>query len=408
MKKNYFIITSIILIMLCTIVIAFSGKIAQNTIDSMNEAISMFNELESELSINRDESIGELDSNKEESLDFFDSLFDSSDEDRLNELFGLTDENFMTGYYQRIIIAESITIIIMSAITIIIAKNNHILRHKKRIVAYSIFTMILGTNILINLIGLINLIVILVLKRKDEEDYPIPKEKIIPLEKTYRSKKEIILGVLAIVCYVFLYVIVRKALNHFCPNLMEDGTISILLELFIDIIVLAIILAIYKEELLNGLKAVKGNFTHYRRFIRKRFIITLLLSMLANIIRFAITKNATSENQFSLFELPMWYLAPVAVIWAPIVEECIFRGSFKRIIPNKYVFIIVSGVVFGVLHAISESNIFDMMITSIPYCIIGLSFAMAYEKSNNIITNIAMHALNNFIAIVLMLVVLGA
>ena len=140
MKKNYFIITSIILIMLCTIVIAFSGKIAQNTIDSMNEAVSMLNELESELSINRDESIGELDSNKEKSLDFFDSLFDSSDEDRLNELFGLTDENFMTGYYQRIIIAGSITIIIMSVITIIIAKNNHILRHKKRVIfMYTIF-----------------------------------------------------------------------------------------------------------------------------------------------------------------------------------------------------------------------------------------------------------------------------
>ena len=366
MKKNYFIITSIILIILCTIVITFSGKIAQNTINSMNEAMSMFDELESEVSSNFNVNLDELDQNREESNDFFDSFFESNDDDRLNELFGLTDENFMTGYYQRIIIAGSVTIIIMSIITIIIARNNHILRYKKRIIAYSIFTMILGANVLVNLIGLINLIVVLVLKRKDEDDYPIPKGKITPLEKTYRSKKEIIFGILAIVSYVFLYVIVRKALNYFCPNIMENGTVNVLLELGIDIIVMAIVLAIYKEELLNGLKAVKEDFTQYRRFIRKRFILTLLLSMFVNAIRFIITKQTTSENQFSLFELPMWYLAPVAVIWAPIVEECIFRGSLKRLISNKYAFIIISGIVFGVLHAIAESSLFNIVITSLP------------------------------------------
>ncbi len=405
MKKNYFIIVSVIQIILSLIVIGFSGAIAQNTINTLNESMKAFKELESnfENAIEEDQPI--VESNEEEN--YFNSLFKTDDEERLNELFDLSDNDFLESYYQRIVIFLSIVIIVISIITIIIAKNNHILRNKKRIIAYSIITFLFGTNIIINILGLVSFIVILCLKRKNEEDYPVPKGKITPLEKTYRSKKEIIQGILAIISYVVLYVVLRGALNHFFPDLLADKTISCLIDLLIDIIVLIIVLAIYKEELLNGIKAVKSEFTYYRRFIRRRFIITLLITMLANIVRLIITKSTTSENQFALFELPIWYLFPVAVIWAPIVEESIFRGSLKRIIPNKYVFIIFSGLLFGVVHAISEASLFDIVITSIPYCVMGLSFAMAYEKSNNIITNIAMHSLNNFLAIVLLITVFG-
>ena len=227
------------------------------------------------------------------------------------------------------------------------------------------------------------------------------------MERNYRSKKEIVLGVIAIICYVVLYVALRRALNNYFPIISEDLKLSSMIDLLIDIIILTIVLFIYKEELLNGIKALKSEFTYYRRFIRRRFILTLIISMVANLIRLIITKNTTSENQLSVLELPIWYLAPIAVIWAPIVEECIFRGSLKRLIPNKYVFIIISGVIFGALHAISESSLFNIIVTSIPYCVIGISFSMAYEKSNNIVTNIAMHALNNFLAISLLIVAFG-
>ena len=406
MKKNYFIIVSVIQIILSLVVIGFSGKIVGNTVKTINESVEVFEEFGNgfKSAIEQENTTMEL---KDEEEDSFSSLFKAEDEERLNALFNLSDENFFEGYFQRIIIASSIVIIIISIITIIIAKNNHILRNKKRIIFYCIITMLFGTNIIINVLGFVSFIVILCLKRKDEEDYPVPKGKITPLEKMYRSKKEIILGVLAIVAYVVLYIALRTVLDHFFPALSANKTTSCLIDIVIDMIVLIIVLAIYKEELLNGIKAVKSEFTYYRRFIRRRFIITLLITMLANIVRLIFTKSTTSENQFALFELPIWYLFPIAVIWAPIVEESIFRGSLKRIIPNKYVFIIFSGLLFGVVHAISEASIFDIVITSIPYCVMGLSFAMAYEKSNNIITNIAMHSLNNFLSMVLLITVFG-
>ncbi len=407
MKKKYFIISSIILIVLSLLMMLASGFIAKVLVNSLNESMKVFEEIEAQLmeKSNIDSQDIEIDDKKEPNI--FDKILITSDSERINNLLDMSNEDFWTDYYQRYIIVTSIVFIVISAITIVIAKNNHILRNKKRIIIYSIIIMLLGTNVFISLIGLVNLIIVLCLKRKDEEDYPIPNGKITPLERLYNSKKEIVLGVVAILAYVLLYVVLRKCLASLFPTAFENETLSIIVDLIIDIVVLGIILLIYHEELLNGIKAFKADFAHYRRFVRRTFILTLVVTMIANVVRLVITSHTASENQFSLLDLPMWYLAFAAVIWAPIVEECVFRGSLRRIIPNKYLFIIISGLIFGVLHAISESTLFDVVITSIPYCIMGWAFALVYAKSNNIIVNICLHALNNFLAVVLMFTVLG-
>ena len=177
MKKKYFIISSIILIVLSLLMMLASGFIAKVLVNSLNESMKVFEEIEAQLmeKSNIDSPDIEIDDKKEPNI--FDKILTTSDSERINNLLDMSNEDFWTDYYQRYIIVTSIVFIVISAITIIIAKNNHILRNKKRIIIYSIIIMLLGTNVFISLIGLVNLIIVLCLKRKDEEDYPIPNGK---------------------------------------------------------------------------------------------------------------------------------------------------------------------------------------------------------------------------------------
>ena len=43
----------------------------------------------------------------------------------------------------------------------------------------------------------------------------------------------------------------------------------------------------------------------------------------------------------------------------------------------------------------------------VPYSLMGMSFAYTYEKTNNILTNISLHFLNNFIAMLAMYMIMG-
>ena len=64
----------------------------------------------------------------------------------------------------------------------------------------------------------------------------------------------------------------------------------------------------------------------------------LLASLCTAFIVMALNGNMQSANQEALNGLPLWFMIPVACIWAPVVEEAIFRGVIRRFIPNNVKF----------------------------------------------------------------------
>ena len=113
------------------------------------------------------------------------------------------------------------------------------------------------------------------------------------------------------------------------------------------------------------------------------------------------SQNVTSVNQSMLEEMPIWFTFILGVFWAPIVEELLFRGVIRRFIKNNTVFILTSGIIFGVLHTILESNITDVVFLAIPYTILGSFFAYIYAKTDNLTNNILLHAFHNAVAVLL-------
>ena len=84
-----------------------------------------------------------------------------------------------------------------------------------------------------------------------------------------------------------------------------------------------------------------------------------------------------------------------------IVEESVFRGTIRRFIKNDVVFILLSAVVFGAIHTVHETTVLNKIIMTIPYATLGGFLAYIYAKSENIMTNIFAHFLQNTIATVL-------
>lgn len=172
---------------------------------------------------------------------------------------------------------------------------------------------------------------------------------------------------------------------------------SIYLIVYETFITLSIIL-IYKQELIIDFKEFfKTKIKNFKKYIRY-WLIILILMVLSNFIVTLFTSTNISNNQKSILELfkivPI-YIIYVTVITAPILEELVFRLSFKKIINNKIIYILLSGLVFGSLHVIGSFNTIVDLLFIIPYSIPGFIFGYIYVKEENIFVPISIHFIHN-------------
>ena len=77
------------------------------------------------------------------------------------------------------------------------------------------------------------------------------------------------------------------------------------------------------------------------------------------------------------------------------MEELVFRKSIKKIIPQKYLFILTSGLFFGSMHVIGQTEHLIEYLHIISYSIPGFVLATAYQKSNNIFVSTSIHFCHN-------------
>ena len=129
----------------------------------------------------------------------------------------------------------------------------------------------------------------------------------------------------------------------------------------------------------------------------KAWLIGLGIMMLANVL-IGILTPAKSVNEEGVQEMikTSKYLSIIAIgIIGPIIEELVFRKNFRDLFKNNFLFILMSGLVFGSLHVIlSLSSLSDLFLI-IPYSSLGIAFAYMYVKTNCIYTSMIMHIFHN-------------
>jgi len=287
-----------------------------------------------------------------------------------------------------------IAIFISIVIFIYTLKEDHILKRKGLLIALSVIGFFMSTTNIVGLLFLFNVIVLIFSKRKVEADYPVKKD--IPILKRDKvSKNDIINGIILLGVYFSQFVWVR-----FLPESFE---IKIGIQIAFDVVVLILSIWFFFPELKRDIKAWKGNGSAYLHYIFSKYGIGLLIYFGVMALAISLTRISISVNQQGVDALPMWYGFPVAVIWAPIVEEIIFRGVLRRFIKKNTLFIIISALIFGILHTFREDGIVNIIVMAMPYATLGGIFAYVYTKTENLTCNMCMHAFHNLIGMVVRL-----
>lgn len=191
-----------------------------------------------------------------------------------------------------------------------------------------------------------------------------------------------------------------------------------------------------------------------------KFVSAYVVTIISNLFNIEIT---TADNQAIIEKMvksmPL-LITLSASLFAPISEEVLFRGGIRKLMNNLGVFVTVSGLIFGLMH-VTDNIIFILeilfigiivnylinnknnkksvilsviaivlilitcgfiynlefgnliikikslniseVINSISYIALGMYLAYLYIKEDNIIINIGVHALNNILSMIALL-----
>lgn len=233
-------------------------------------------------------------------------------------------------------------------------------------------------------------------------DDSMTKENIENFEKYLKNS---LLGLLAILVYFILPEFQGILFQMFDINTSLLSTeIKIIYSVIFDILMMAIMILIFYPQLKKDIADIKKNHQEYFKTYFRYYIIGLIVMMISNLIISFISGGGIAGNQESinsLFDISPLYIYFSAVIFAPIVEELVFRRAIRNIVPGKYLFILASGLIFGGLHIIGNINVWYDILYLIPYSSLGTVFAYILYKTNNIFVSMGLHFMHNGILIAL-------
>lgn len=216
------------------------------------------------------------------------------------------------------------------------------------------------------------------------------------------------IGIMVILTY-FLLPYIKYIVVYFLNGATINTNLSIILSILIEILTIAVILLLFNKRIKKDFIDLKKNHKQYFSKYFKYYLIGLAVMYISNAILIFGFQGGLSGNEEGIRNLlgihPI-YVYISAVLLAPSVEELVFRGGIRNIIPNDILFILVSGLVFGGMHLLGNvSNLMDLLYI-IPYSSLGIAFAYIYSKTDNIFVTMLLHTMHNGILVAIQIAVL--
>ena len=218
--------------------------------------------------------------------------------------------------------------------------------------------------------------------------------------------KNTITGIFVLIFYLLSNFNSLSILNILNINYNNLSTFNkIIYNILFELILIIIIIFIYRKTIIKDLKNLKN--IHFSSYIRY-WLISLGLMLISNIIITMITNINTPSNQniiVDTFSKAPIYTIILTVLFAPILEELVFRLSFRKIFKTDIIFITTSGLFFGFMHIINSNSLLELLYI-IPYSIPGIIFAYTLKESDNIFVPIGLHFMHNTLMILLQIILL--
>lgn len=224
------------------------------------------------------------------------------------------------------------------------------------------------------------------------------------------TKKQCIVNLLFYcIGYTLLFPVLASVILAFVPDTAYD----FLLTFFEALIYCSTFLVIVKGSeklLIKDWMILKENFIKTIKSVLKNQCLMYCFNFIINLAILIFIGSETSNNQASLIEMldqRMLSTALLSVLFAPFVEELVFRGSLFSLFykKNRKLCICIASCAFGFLHVFSSIFAQDWsdLIYFFSYASMGYCLCRCYEQTKTIYGPIFLHVLNNTIGIALLL-----
>ena len=192
----------------------------------------------------------------------------------------------------------------------------------------------------------------------------------------------------------FIYTIIYTSLNN------EPYA-----ELITYVLLIVLFFLIWKKEIIKSFKSLKDDLKGKTENIFIVYLILYSLILISSFILYKALGGIASNEEIaraSLLKSPVIMFISLAIL-APITEEFIFRFPYRKAKTNKLLKFFIYTLAFASLHIITSTSLSGLLYI-IPYFFLSASIGYSYYKTDNILTSIFFHVLNNTITVLIVLI----
>ena len=216
------------------------------------------------------------------------------------------------------------------------------------------------------------------------------------MEKIKTIGKAFLVFVLYLLISIYLEVSFKICFNS--NNVFISNASLILSNIFI----LLIVSLFFLPTIIDDFKKINKKDM---KLAYKNWLKGLIVMYISNIIIVLINNDIASNESYNrelLYGMPV-YAITVMVFIAPLIEEIIFRLSIKKAFKNKWIYAIVSGFIFGLMHMTTATSLVELLYI-IPYGALGFFFAKSVYETDNIWSSMLTHMTHNAAIISILLI----
>ncbi|MEG0994398.1 MAG: CPBP family intramembrane glutamic endopeptidase [Bacilli bacterium] len=224
------------------------------------------------------------------------------------------------------------------------------------------------------------------------------------------KKREKLINFYKVMVLMFLFVVYT-----FMVPITPSKEFPLFVKIVIDTLFILITYFMFKD-IVN--KSFKKIFEHPWKFFKYVLIFWLLFLILPSLYSSIMEKafNINNPNNLGMWDLAKevpTYLIFNMIVFAPFIEDMVFRNGFRVLIKNKFLYILISTVVFALFFAYTTNNgatvnilgadVLLSYVFIVPYIITGFISSYSYAKTDNIFVPITIRIIQNIFLLFLYL-----
>ncbi len=203
-----------------------------------------------------------------------------------------------------------------------------------------------------------------------------------------------------IIIYIVINIIFAAILNGI--SITNNKTTYILVLCLSEIVLLAALIIVFRKRIKKDFIDFDKNYKKYLSYGFKVWFIGLVFMVISNNIIYNFIDVAYNQqaNETIISNFPIYSIISI-IICGPFIEEITFRLSFKEYIKNKYVFCIITTIIFAGIHVFNGLTSPMELLLFLPYGALALAFSIILSKTDNIFTTVIIHTFHNSLAVML-------